>query len=298
MPGLLSGFDLEEGRYEGTTGVDSARVAFTTLPDTNNALLQYNGIRLKPNPTVSDPSWIYWNNTAGRYEIPNFRAANLIMLFKMAYQSNTSFNYGFIDSAGILGRIGTYSLNYTVPLPINLSDLTCATGKGATSLTWAAYNVSELQSMHILRSVDGAPFTRIASFTQFDRSKQVQYFSYLDRQTEAAQRVYKIEAHDLHGVISYTNPCFNADQGAVDAVRISAVPNPTDGLISVNIQTPADQNFNIRIQDASGRLLLEKTAAVEKVMDMPFDLSNYAPGIYNIVVRWEGKSEVIRIVRM
>lgn len=298
MPGLLSGFDLEEGRYEGSTGIDSGTIVFTTLPDTNNALLMYNGIRLRPNPTVSDPSWIYWNSSTSRYEIPNFQANKIILLFKMAYQTNTSFNYAFIDSAGITGRIGTYALNYTVPLPIDLSDLSCASGNGGITLQWSAYNVSELQSMHVLRSTDGVTFSRIASFNQFNRNQNVQSFRYVDIQTEAAQQIYKIEAHDLHGVVSFTNPCFNANQGAVEAVKISGVPNPTEGLINVNIQTPIDQNFGIRIQDASGRLLLEKSVDVSQNMDLPFDLSNYAPGIYNIVVNWEGRSEVIRIVRL
>lgn len=298
MPGLLSGYDLEDGRYNGLSGTSTGILVFSNLPDTSNALLQYNGIKLWPTPSSSDPSWIYWNTTTNRYEIPAFDADKLIMLFKMAYQNSTSFNYGYIDSAGMLGRMGTYELNFTVPLPISLSDLSCFTGQNGIELQWSSFQNSEIKDMYVMRSTDGLKFNRIAEINNIDYSTETQHFRYLDKLSEASFMAYRIDATDLNGHVVSTNVCVSRFNTNVEVVKLSAMPNPTNDNVNILIQTPVEQTFGITVVDATGRVLEKLNKQITSIENVNLQLSTYEPGIYNVVVSWEGKSEVIRIVRL
>lgn len=299
MPGKVSGFDLEDGRFDGSTGNSgNARFVLNTLPPAGNGQLQYGNIDLIPNPTVSDPSWIYWNQTLNRYEIPSFDASNLKMLLAFAYQNNTIFTYSYIDAAGIGGRIATYLINYSVPLPVSVSGLVCKPVANGTTLKWTVYDLYDLSGMKVMRSSNGNTFTEVASISEFDKTATQQTFEYTDKRTETGTFAYRVDVINKQQRRMSSSVCIEKVNVNVNTVKVSVVPNPTQNQSNLIIQTPNSQAFEIQITDATGREIKRYDMTVNEYGTTLIDLSNNAPGVYNIRVRWNGQTENLRLMKL
>jgi len=91
---------------------------------------------------------------------------------------------------------------------------------------------------------------------------------------------------DVNGSeVSITQPAGGVDVREVSSLSLFEVfPNPTDGIISVNVETSLEQEFNFEILDALGRHIHQSSFTSQ--VGIPFraklDLSSYERGIYLI----------------
>jgi len=91
---------------------------------------------------------------------------------------------------------------------------------------------------------------------------------------------------DVNGSeVSITQPAGGVDVSEVSSLSLFEVfPNPTDGIISVNVETSLEQEFNFEILDALGRHIHQSSFTSQ--VGIPFraklDLSSYERGIYLI----------------
>ncbi|CAN5503505.1 hypothetical protein BH11BAC1_BH11BAC1_01230 [soil metagenome] len=73
-------------------------------------------------------------------------------------------------------------------------------------------------------------------------------------------------------------------------------PNPTQGNISLKINSEDESAYNIKIVDIAGRIILdEEVNAVIGENEFSFDLTNAAKGIYSVLISGNNISEVNRI---
>lgn len=63
-------------------------------------------------------------------------------------------------------------------------------------------------------------------------------------------------------------------------VNVSVFPNPSSGQVSLVVNSLNSLNFDLNIQDAFGRSVLQKNILASHGIPVPIDLSTVAPGIY------------------
>ncbi|MEO8088116.1 MAG: T9SS type A sorting domain-containing protein, partial [Bacteroidota bacterium] len=79
-------------------------------------------------------------------------------------------------------------------------------------------------------------------------------------------------------------------------VNTLVYPNPTQGNISLKINSEDESAYNIKIVDVAGRIILdEEVNAIVGENEFSFDLTNAAKGIYSVLINGNNISEVNRI---
>lgn len=302
MPGEVAGRDLEEGYYNGGTGTYADTVVFLSLPDTTNSILAYiNGgseILLVLNPTPINPSYQFWNISESRYEIPNFDATKLAILFKMNYQNSDVFTYSYKDTAGMLGISATYTISYVAPLLINMSNFDCTNDPKGIKLNWTLSNLKDVTEIQVLKSKNGNLFYSIHAITEIDHQKSDQNFSYLDANIEDGSVIYRIDVIDGNrGVCVFSDFCSKQVNIPINAFSVTARPNPTSGPLQIVLKTPDEGSADVTIMNQSGRIISESHFKTNSgINSKMLDLSSYSGGIYNIHISWNGLVRVITVM--
>jgi hypothetical protein len=89
-----------------------------------------------------------------------------------------------------------------------------------------------------------------------------------------------------------------ADGSAPSAVELSAYPNPTSGMLTVNFEAAESAKYSVKVTDLLGNVLINDIiSAVEGVNMQELNLSNVAKGIYLLSVETDGtQAQTLRIV--
>jgi hypothetical protein len=83
------------------------------------------------------------------------------------------------------------------------------------------------------------------------------------------------------------------DEGLIVDNRINVFPNPVSKTVTVSIPGIQGQ-ADIQVFDIFGRMLVQKNSSQSTTQ---VDVSKFAPGIYMVKVRNEGKETSIKIVK-
>lgn len=298
MPGKVSGFDLEDGRFDGAIGANADTIVFTALPDSSNTMLVYkylgNDVLLIPNPAISDPSFQFWDPIGLRYQIPNFNAANLLMFFKMNYQLADTFRYAYKDAAGRLGTDANYIISYNAsPLPLHWLSFTAKKSSNNTvSLNWTAITDEEASFFDVQRSTDAQNWNSIGSEVVRPTADVSQYM-FVDNSTENLHGVvyYRIQLNDVdgHKSNSAVRSVVFQDKSVLPFVKV--YPNPTSS--SINIETSLLTGFDVRVLNDKGQVVLVKKSLDPGTI---LELSDLPSGNYNVQVVSEGLNQNYPIV--
>jgi len=299
-PGKLSAYDQEDGRYAGTAGLTTKTMVLNTLPDSaTDALLQYEqaGVRyrLVPNPGPTAPSYIFWNSTLGRYEIPNFDPTMFRVLLKFAYQAQTEFTYSFIDAAGLQGRVAFYRLVYTVPLPVSILKFTGKLVNNRTDLTWVVASEVDIQTYSLYRKpANGGTWIKLneQKAKNNNTGKTEYYYTDFIGTEMLGSYLYELKVNESNGKTSSGGFVIINLKGDKNA-SISVSPNPTSDYANIVIFGESDYLGTIGVFDAKGNQVLSQSIIGPVNM---IHTSNLSEGIYFVNVNLDGITKVVKLV--
>ena len=309
LPGRVSGTDLEDGNYGGSTGSTGQRkFVLTTLPDSaNDVMVYYNGtnyIALKPGPAGSDSSFTYWNSAQSRYEIPSFNPANLFVFMRKNGHTNFSFNYAWKDAANVLGNPASYSVSAYGALPVTwLSFKTSWNGNNA-KLQWATTMEINNDHFEIERSFDNKLFEYIGQ-KKSSTNGNTNYYTFEDMGAkQAGQEVlyYRIKQIDNDGQYTYSTVQMlntqNTDKNA--EVNITVYPNPIVESTSMQISGINNGLVSYTISDIEGKIIrtdIISTATGPETIKV-IDMAGFAKGIYLLNIQGNNINQTIRLVKI
>lgn len=256
MPGKLSGYDAEDGRFNSSSS--SAKLVLTQLPDSaTNGVLVYNGIQLHNNPIVATPAYAYWNASASRYEISSFNPSLLRLYVKSVYQTNTQFKYSYLDNANILGQEATYRINYLSPLPMRVVFNGEMNGNNAY-LEWKCYNKQDVAYFQIERTYGSEFVPRVVASIDDDGHDQ---YSLIDNLEESPDGLYSYTLYSVsHSGVRRAEGNITLEKGHSAIAQTHISPNPASGDISLNLSGYDERTVKtVTIFSASGQLVYTYT---------------------------------------
>ncbi len=303
MPGRLSGFDVEDGRLKGVNGAVIDTTVFVTLPDANDAVLVYQvgntNYLLIANPTVTDPSYIFWNPTLGRYEIPLLVPTNLFLFVHMNYQNSMSFQYLYTDSAGLDGRVATYTIN-SISLPMSISDLVCNKNTAGIELKWTAYELANAAYFNVLSANENGKFRSIGKVlvSAADRGLMQKTYQYTDNSLAEGNKYYRVEMVSQNGAKISTNICNQNNRVLPTSISVSLAPNPSNSNTVLQVSTPENLQLNIQITDLTGRVIMQTNYNANSTSNsILLNTESLKAGVYNVSVDWGTGNRVIKFVK-
>ena len=227
-PDQLTGTDPEDGTLNGS-GKDRT-VVITTLP--NNGELYYNGVLVTPGQVI-----------------PNYNPDSLAIKLTGAGYTSTTFEYAYVDEAGVQSPPATYTISWEKPLPVTLMSFTVTARENTTELNWATSEETNSDRFEIQRSTDGKTWKQIGSVKAEGESKVRKNYAHIDHQPEVgANNLYRLKMLDLDGTFAFS---------AIRSVRFdsklesSIYPNPVSNELTLKV-TSWKQVKSIRINNLAG----------------------------------------------
>jgi hypothetical protein len=85
--------------------------------------------------------------------------------------------------------------------------------------------------------------------------------------------------------------------GVAEGVTMTAYPNPATDLAYVEFSGKADQQFNLKLTDLAGRIMLQQGGvSAEGLNKLQLDLANVPSGVYLVVLETSDARETLRLM--
>ncbi len=184
-----------------------------------------------------------------------------------------------------------HSVNaYNAPLPVTYKSFTARKENTVDVLDWTTGSEENNKQFNVERSANGEDFTKIgvvATKAPNGNSQVDINYTFVDEKPLTGHNYYRLAQEDIDGKINYSK--------TIDLIwgsngTISMYPNPTSGLLNVEINVEKSSNITIRVMDMSGRTVKTTEAkAVQGVNKVELNLNDVSSGIYNVQVIENGK---------
>src|SRR5439155_2874206 len=87
------------------------------------------------------------------------------------------------------------------------------------------------------------------------------------------------------------------DVNAPGRLKISAFPNPGDGNVNLSWTMTPENNIEISVMDVMGRKIFKRSFNNTAQLSYSLDISDYADGIYFIIVRAGKQQQVAKYIK-
>lgn len=247
--------------------------------------------------TVPSNTTLLYNNavvTPGQ-SIPSFNPALLVVKITSAAAgtTSTSFTFNYQDGAGKIGTTpATYTLQWSLPLPVRLVDFAANKEGQKARLTWTTASEENSQGFGIERSNDGVHWTEVlfvpSKAANGSSTTQLDYTVY-DNQPMDGINYYRLQSLDKDGLATFSGVrSLNFEQTQI----VSVYPNPvTDKLLIRTGDVAAVKEAHI--SDLQGRIVYRTNTIAEGI-----DVKALPPSTYVLQVEWSnGQTASFRIVK-
>ena len=86
------------------------------------------------------------------------------------------------------------------------------------------------------------------------------------------------------------------DQTLGETASLSIYPNPSEGLFTLNINTPQLENFNLTVRDVQGKTVYTKNVNVNGEYRDDLDFTGFAKGIYYLQIQTDTETKVEKLI--
>ncbi|MFN8276635.1 MAG: T9SS type A sorting domain-containing protein [Chitinophagales bacterium] len=174
------------------------------------------------------------------------------------------------------------------PLPVSLLFLRAqGVNNSFIRLNWATATEINNKGFEIMRSEDGANFSRIGWMEGHGNSATTLQYSYDDHQVQPnTVYYYKLNQIDIDGHNKETYTVSAKITDGPDFAMGEFVPNPTIGKTTLSINTSGTQPVEVKFYNMLGAEVLRTNFTLEAGNnDLQFDTDVLAAATYNAVIR-------------
>ncbi|MEL6802591.1 MAG: T9SS type A sorting domain-containing protein, partial [Bacteroidota bacterium] len=200
-------------------------------------------------------------------------------------------------------RVGTHGrgvleapLTVLNPLPVEWGRFTAEAKDGWRALLhWEILSAENFSHFVIERAFDGRNFEAIGQIN--GTSAGGGHYTYTDVVLDHLQAYYRIRAVDLDG--SYSNSVIQAVSWSKDqAGDLGLYPNPTDGLLNIEISSGGARIVEWSVVDLRGALVLRGVCSVQAdARRCQIIVNDLATGTYMLQLTDGDRIEVERFVK-
>lgn len=224
-----------------------------------------------------------------------FANGNYDYLPVSTYKGPDQFVYTLCDngSTAMCTNATLYFLNIESPatLPISLLNFGGIMIRNTNMLNWVATHSMSTSRFEIENKTDATLFTKIGAVDAKANNVQNNY-SFVHLNPGQGVNYYRLKIIDKDGKHSYSNVVALQRNNPV-TVRNVVYPNPFKNKIEVSLTFDMATFINIKINDASGRLIRKERRQVAKGFNLVTisGLENMASGIYFLEIK-EGTTSI------
>jgi hypothetical protein len=204
--------------------------------------------------------------------------------------------YLYIDGNG--GASGTYYIeglrglatNCNLPLPIELIEFNVKCLNGKTFVNWTTASEINNDYFTIEKSLDLESWEVAGVIDGAGNSESIINYSFVDDNISNYNYYYRLKQTDFNGEFKHSEVVFSQ---CLNENTIVVYPNPSSGIFNINGLIEKERTL-INVYNYTGSLVLSDRTINS---NYSFDLSNYASGVYFVIVSNLGKQSTFKILK-
>jgi hypothetical protein len=166
-------------------------------------------------------------------------------------------------------------------LPVELTAFTGWNQGTVNRLQWVTASELNTSKFIVEKSLGQGDWAVIGEKTAAGNSSQQLTYDFTDNNPVEGNNYYRLKVVDLDGTFSYSN-VINIPVGEAVVNNFTRVyPNPTGGLLNVEIQSTETYDTKVTVYDVVGKKVLDRVSNLNKGLNtLQFDFSQLANGSY------------------
>jgi hypothetical protein len=182
-------------------------------------------------------------------------------------------------------------------LPLSISDFSIKAGD-QVQLTWSIHNLSSIEYLRVLRSIDGFSWAELKSIQPHNLVLFPEINQCIDNQPLPGNNYYKIEETDHTGRTFYSQILFYLNQNRSFSIN-KVGPNPCATTIEVALTAENGGDIECFLLDHLGTTVLNHCLTIpEGSSFLQLNLNAIKSGNYNIVILHKGRMYNWPIVKL
>lgn len=181
--------------------------------------------------------------------------------------------------------ITTFEGDCLVALPVELTDFRAKEDAKNQTVVLSWSTASEINNKHfeIERTVDGRNFETIGIVAGNGTTTKTYNYNFVDQQP-VSMAYYRLKQVDFSNSFTYSNLVL-VEMSNKEAAQVAAFPTLAQSEITIRFTGFEAQMGTFSVFNAQGRLVhIEDVDLSNKSAYLPLNVSNYANGIYTIVI--------------
>ncbi|GAA4051570.1 hypothetical protein GCM10022409_43010 [Hymenobacter glaciei] len=205
---------------------------------------------------------------------------------------------GTNSTTGCTQQVGTATVNYTGPLPVELSAFDASVSYGDAVLTWTTASEKNSAYFAIERSIDGERFAPVGEVSGQGTSTQQHVYSFRDAGAArlGRQLYYRLRQVDQDGSTAYSPVRTVRFAGSEASATILLYPNPTATDVTCSLALLPIGTYAVQVLSLTGQVL--STTQLRADQPQALNLTDLPAGLYLVHVQSAGLSLTQRVVKL
>jgi hypothetical protein len=195
-------------------------------------------------------------------------------------QGDTVHDWVAATNIGNFGRV-TLASSIT-PLPVTLLYFRGQTVNDQNVLQWETGVEINNDYFNIERAADGVDFSSLGTLPSFGNTSTGHQYTWADRNPLTGVNYYRLAQVDMDGHSTYSGIVTLKNEGSGNTA-LQLFPNPTHGLVTIQLNSPVENDYTFSLYNQPGQLMGVKTVhCIAGMTLLTWNLGTYAAGTYTL----------------
>ena len=205
---------------------------------------------------------------------------------------------GTNPTTGCTRTVGTQTVTYSGPLPVELAEFGVSAVNGDAVLAWRTASEKNNDRFEVERSVTGTEFTRVGEMAGQGSSSQPQTYGFRDA---AAIRFgttiyYRLRQVDRDGTAAYSPVRTVAFGKAKPDARVSLYPNPASASVACSLALLPAGSYAVTVFNLTGQQ--QQAVKAQGGQEIEPNMADLPAGVYLVHVQGAALNLTQRLVKL
>ncbi len=206
---------------------------------------------------------------------------------------NSDYSYTATFDSGFSGFGLSDAQPVVGPLPVTLTKFDGKYTSEGNILNWATSAETNNDMFILERSTNAKEFKELASIKSKGNNVELANYNYLDDTHSQGINYYRLKQIDKDGKYGYSK-LIAIDAPISRAIKIS--PNPVQSILNLSLPNLNNEMVELKLINALGQEIMQKIVKV-KDGEASINMSQYAPGIYQLILIATSKTHNFKILK-
>ena len=241
------------------------------------------------------------NTNAGPAQNGTGTATNLSMPTGPVNTTTTSTSYavqGTNSSTGCMQVVGTQTITYSGPLPVELTEFSVSATSGDAVLAWGTASEKNNDRFEVERSVTGIDFEQVSKVAGQGTSSQPHAYSFRDAAAArfGATVYYRLRQVDTDGTATYSPVRTASFDKTKREMRVLLYPNPASTTVVCSLTLLPVGSYTVTVLTLAGQRLYSEKA--QGGLEAELNVADLPAGVYLVHVQGTAISVTERLVKL